>query len=196
AHLFTYLPWFELPFRVHLTSALFRAATVGTVASTIDEVTGSWPAAVVGAATLALGRSFFTSALYAEVFPLADLLFATTLLLAIRIARRERHSGDSTPPFACFAVALGLSLAHHPMAVLSLPALAILVAKPLRRHVAGRPAAAASLLGWVVLPGVASYALLPLAAARHPYISWGDVHDLRSWFHLVSRQDYGGLFRP
>jgi hypothetical protein len=67
-HLFSRLPWLELPFRVHLTSALFHAAAAGFVACAIEVVTGSVAGAAIGASALALGRVFFLGSLYAECF--------------------------------------------------------------------------------------------------------------------------------
>jgi hypothetical protein len=47
-----------------------------------------------------------------------------------------------------------------------------------------------------LLPLVLAYALVPLAAARSPYVSWDGVHDGPSLLRLVMRTDYGGLFSP
>ena len=54
--------------------------------------------------------------------------------------------------------------------------------------------------GWLSLavafgaPSVGAGLLLVLAASRDPLLSWGDVHDARSFVSLVGRSDYGGLF--
>ena len=72
-HLFTRLPWGEVAFRTHLTSAAFHAATVAVVGATLHRLTGSILGAVSGAALLGLARSFFLGSLYYEVFPLNDL---------------------------------------------------------------------------------------------------------------------------
>src|SRR5260370_11920147 len=96
------MPWFDVAFRVHLTSALFHAMTVGFVACAIELLSGSVVAAAIGAAALALGRIFFQGSLYAEVFPLGDLLFACIFWLAAR-ARGPGRTCPPTPP-PCIAL--------------------------------------------------------------------------------------------
>src|SRR5262249_36239777 len=75
AHLCTRLP-LEPAFSFHLTSALLHAVALGVVALSIELATGSVAAAALGAGVLGIGRVFFLGSLYAEVFPLNDLLFA------------------------------------------------------------------------------------------------------------------------
>jgi dolichyl-phosphate-mannose-protein mannosyltransferase len=186
AHLFTLLP-LDPALAVHQTSALWHAAALGVVACTILRTTGSRAAAAIGAAVLGFGRVFFTGSLYAEVFPLGDLLFASLLWLGV-------SAGDS-PRWTLMAVVLGLALAHHPMIVLALPTLALLVARPLVRFARAEPRHAFAWLAVVLLLPAAAYALVLLAATRDPYLSWGDVHDFGSLVHFVTRQDYGGPFR-
>jgi hypothetical protein len=174
-HLVTLLP-IDPALAMHLLSALLHAAALGFVGCAIERFTGSVVAAAIGAGTLAFGRVFFLGSLYAEVFPLNELVFACLLWLA---ARRG--------PWPAMALVLGLGLAHHPMIVLAVPALALLVRE--------RPPKGLRLAVLAVASPVAAYALVPLAASREPYLSWGDVHDLGSLVHLVTRQDYGGPLR-
>ena len=193
AHVMTWLPGFELPFRVHLSSAFLHAVTAGVVGAIIEHVTGSLAAALVGAAMLAFGRVFFLGSLYAEVFPLNDLFFACLLWFAIRISSAERANGAPHIRWALPAAVLGLSLAHHPMVVLAFPALIVLVGARIARDVRLRPRALTSAFLCVVVPPIFFYALIPVVASRHPLPSWGDVHDVASLWQLVTRQDYGGV---
>jgi hypothetical protein len=193
AHTLTLLPFLELPWRVHLASACFHAATVGIVACIIELLTGSLAAALIGAVTLALGRIFFLGSLYAEVFPLNDLLLACLLLLAIGIAQRERIGDSDGPRWKVPAAVLGLSLAHHHMIVLAFPTLATLAGAPLWRDIRHRPRRMIGAVICALAPPTLFYALIPLAASRHPVPSWGDVRDGGSLWRLVTRQDYGGV---
>jgi hypothetical protein len=198
AHALTRVPAFELPFRVHLSSALFHATTVGVVGSIIELVTGSLFAALVGAATLALGRVFFAGSLYAEVFPLNDLFFACLLWLAIRIGGEtpgNRHVDErrADPRWHLPATVLGLSFSHHHMIVLAIPALVLLAGARFWRDIREHPRALFGAALCILAPPIVFYALVPVAAARHPVPSWGNVHDLASLWHLVTREDYGGV---
>src|SRR5260370_24492182 len=190
------MPWFDVAFRVHLTSALFHAMTVGFVACAIELLSGSVVAAAIGAAALALGRIFFQGSLYAEVFPLGDLLFACIFWLAARARGAVRTGPPSARSWMALAVVLGLAFGHHPMIVLALPAVAILVARPLAASIRQRPWSCAALAALTVAIALGTYALVPWAASRDPYVSWGDVHDLPSLVRLVTRQDYGGVLHP
>jgi len=172
---------------LNLSSAAFHAAAVGLVAYAIWLLTDSAAAVVAGSVALALSRSFFFGSLYAEVFPLNDALFALLLVLAIRLGKSE--SGGSGA-LCAFAVLSGLAAAHHMMFALAMPALAVLAWPAFRRRITF----ALPILFFV--PIAAAYAMLPVAAARDPILSWGEVRDLRSLVHLVTRQDYGGLLHP
>jgi hypothetical protein len=193
-HLFAALPLLTLPWRVHLTSAVFHAGAVGaTVVSTFC-LTRSRVAAVAAGFGLGISRSFLLGSLYAEVFPLNDLLFACALALALLV--REAARDRAGPRLLAFAACAGVATGHHMMIALATPALATLVLGPLATFVAGRPRRALALAGLFLAPVVLSYALVPLAAARGPYLSWGAVHDVPSFVRLVTRGDYGGLLSP
>ena len=193
AHAFTWLPLHAIAWRVHLTSAVFHAGAVGVTILACFAVTRSRAAALAGGCALGLERSFFLGSLYAEVFPLNNLLFASLLLVALRLRSRE-----ATP--VAFAGVAGIAAAHHMMIALAAPAVAILVVPPLAAaHRSNRGAAARYYLGLAavfVAPSLLVYSLVPLAAWRDPALSWGDVHDARSLFALLTRADYGGLLSP
>src|SRR6266542_714794 len=191
-HAFAQLPWFELPFRVHLTSAIFHAAAAAVVACTIDIATGSLFAASVGAGALVLGRVFFLGSLYAEVFPLNTLLFAWLLFLATATLTEQ---GSHRRRWTMLAVVLGLALAHHPMIILAVPALVVMVGASWTRERAG-PARGGGLVALCLAIPAMFYALVPLAASHDPLLSWGNVHDFASLASLVMRKDYGGPFHP
>lgn len=191
-HAFAAIPIRSVAWRVHLTSALFHAVSVGLVVWTTFTLTRSRVAALAAGWALALSGAFLLGSLYAEAFPLNDLFFAALLAFATseRIALGRRRD------LAAFAALAGLGLSHHPMIVLSAPALAVLLARPLRAAFRTDLRFAPVLLAALVAPPAAVYALVPIAAARAPVLSWGDVHDLRSLLSLVLRSDYGGPFSP
>jgi len=193
--LFAKLPIGEVPYRLHLMSALCHAATVFVVAHTIAVLTRSRVAALAGALCLAFSRAFFLGSLYAEVFPLNDLFTALTLALAIDLYRRGIAEEDLERPLIRLALVTGLASAHHQTIALLAPALALLVWKsgalPLLR---GRRLL--KLFAIFAVPLAFFYALVPIAARRQPLSSWGDVHDLDSLLQLATRKDYGGLSSP
>lgn len=193
AHAFAALPIDGVPWRVHLTSAVFHACTVGVVCVLTFSLTQSLTGALAAAVALGMSRTFLLGSLYAEVFPLNDLFFAVLIALGLRAARATRE--EAPKQLGAFSVCGGLALSHHLMIVLGAPALAALVAAPMLRAVRDRPARAATLVLALLAP-LLIYALIPLAASRSPALSWGDVHDWRSLLRVVTRQDYGGPFSP
>ena len=193
-HLFAAVPAHSVPWRVHLTSALFHAGAVAATVLTAFTMTRNRLAAVAAGIALGLSRSFVLSSLYAEVFPLNDLLFACLFAAAIRL--RQADESRRRAPLATFAVCAALASANHMTVALGAPALALLVARPIREYLRARPARALELAVAFLLPLLLCYALIPLAASRSPLLSWGDVHDVGSFVHLVTRQDYGGMFSP
>ena len=185
-HLFASVPIHSVAWRVNVTSALFHAGTVALTVATSFAIVRSRVAAVTAGCALGLSRTFFLGSLYAEVFPLNDLFFAALLFLAMRLRARPHAP-------AAFVVAMGLAAAHHMMIALAVPTLLLLTASPIVTYYGARWHRVLLLVLLLVLPALLVYALVPFAAARDPAISWGDVHDLKSWAWLVTRRDYGGV---
>jgi hypothetical protein len=191
AHVVTRLPLGELPWRVHLTSAVLHAATVFCVARLGARLAGSILIGVVAAAALAVSRAFFLGSLYAEVFPLNDLFFAALLMLAVEAARAETDAAMRRLVVGGGGL-LGLACAHHPLVLFGVPAVGLLAWQALVRCARGSPRVLATAAFAAVLGFCASYALVPMAASRDPALSFGDVHDLSSLIRVVLRLDYGG----
>lgn len=193
--LFSKLPVRELPWRVHLSSAVFHALTVFVVAWLITRVTRSRLAGLAGALCLAFSRAFFLGSLYAEVFPLNDLFTALALAAGVELYL-QRDEGDAAVDRALGWLALisGLASAHHQTIALLAPALALLV---WRARALGRiRVRLRGLLLRFCAPIVLFYTVLAVAASRDPYSSWGDVHTFDALIDLFTRQDYGGMTSP
>ncbi|MBI2433320.1 MAG: DUF2723 domain-containing protein, partial [Candidatus Hydrogenedentes bacterium] len=116
AHLFTYLPWGTVAWRVNLVSAVFAAAAVGVLALLLvallrgkqEKRGGVWIAAAGGALVFAFSREFWEQAVIAEVYTLNAFFFALFLLI---LWRWRETRGDRL--LIIFAVLYGLSLGGH-----------------------------------------------------------------------------------
>lgn len=177
--LFARLPFGELAFRTNLLSALATILTANLVALIsanwlVGKPGRSWLALLAG---LAYGLSPFAwgQALVTEVYGLHALLVCLCLL--VWPAKRHWWVG------LCF----GLAAANHLTALLALPLLALSGGQ---RWWVGPRALAARLLG--LLAGLGLYLLLPLRAAGHPAINWGDAASLEGFVWLVSGRLYNG----
>jgi len=174
-----------LPFRIALLSAVCHAATVGVVYATAYRFARGTLAAAVAATALATDPLFWSWSLVGEVFPLNDLLAALMLLL---VALWHEHP-ERKWLFVGGALVGGLGVANHQTIVLAAPAVFYVMWRR-RRTFEREPSLilrGATAFGIGLLP----YLALPIAAARHPFWSWGD---LRSPGDLVAhflRQSYG-----
>jgi hypothetical protein len=193
-HLFAAVPLGTLPWRVHMTSAVFHAGAVAATMAAAFALTKSRVAAIAAGIGLGLSRSFLLGSLYAEVFPLNDLLYALTIALAL-VARRAPREARGRVVHA-LALSAGVAAGHHMMFALAAPAVAVLAWRPTASLVRESPRRAMTLAAAFLAPVALAYVLVPLAAGRSPYLSWGDVHDWPSFARLVTRADYGGLFSP
>ena len=204
-HLFSLLPVGSVAFRLAAMSALFGAATAALVALAVGEVV-AWsrrggglatpPSWLDAAAPLGAGLAFAVSttpwsyATVAEVYTLNLALLAGAIWLLLR----WRRLGAKGPLPWPVGLLLGLGLGvHHVTVALALPALAAFAATSAGlRPLLGRrllPAAAAG------CAGLLAYLYLPLAAARHPVLNWGDPSSLeRLWWHVSARQYQVNLF--
>jgi hypothetical protein len=159
------LPVGDVAWRMNLLSAVLAAAAVGltyavarrmAVAALPDAPPGSqMVAAVLAAATFALGHTFWSQAIIAEVYALHALFVAAILWLALKRA----HSA--------LALAFGLGLTHHRTTILLLPALFFWFyrAGDLRKITWGKSGRYGLLVGAPLL----LYLYLPLIAPTTPY---------------------------
>lgn len=138
-------------------------------------------------ATTILAFSFFYwfYAEIAEVFALNS-LFAILLFLCAILYRKK----PSYTLFFLFSLLLGLSLTNHQTIVLIFPSLFLLVVSSFWNMVK-RSKKSLLFFPLGLILGLLPYIYVPIAASHHAIINWDNVHDIRSFLHLVLRQDYG-----
>lgn len=189
ARLFQLIPLGDLAYRTTLLSAAAAVlAALGVYAITRALLAGDLPgwlaAATAAGAALALGLTpvLWGQAVVAEVYALNALFAALALWLLLR---ELRHA----PPAAPWALAIGLALGNH-LTIALLAGLWLLAAL----YAAPRGARMRRMCGLALwgAAGLLVYAYLPLRAAAHPPINWGDPRDLASAWWVVS----GQLYRP
>ncbi len=196
-HLFTYLPFGEIPWRLNVSSAFFAALAAGFIFLFTWEflsprvknrgflAAGSW----VAAGLYAFSRKFWPQAIITEVYALNAALFAAVLWCAVRCRGRL-----DVRWFYATAFAAALAAANHPLSLTATgPLLAYLFWK-LRR-----PAGAYDLLAKaapLLVLGLSIYLYLALRAAREPALNWGTPADLPRFLEHVGRREFGTIFWP
>jgi hypothetical protein len=116
-HLFTYLPFGDVAYRVNLASAVYAVAAVIVVYLAGLRLGGRTVAAAVGALAFGLSGAFWSQAVIAEVYTFEALLVALVILFLFlwRDRRDSRY-------LLLLAFLVGLSLTHHLTSVLLVPA--------------------------------------------------------------------------
>jgi hypothetical protein len=153
AHL---VPFGNVAWRLSLFAACASAGASGALAAFVADVTGSRLPAVAAALAFAVGDVAWTRGTRADVHDLA--LFAVALAAAL--AFRAGRSG-APRTLAAAALAAGLGLATHPVALLALPGI-VLVAWPALAAAAAR--ARLTACACLAAP-LALYAYVPLRSA-------------------------------
>jgi hypothetical protein len=184
------LPIHQFAWLANVSSAILHGLAVAVVGIALGGLTGSRLATAAGALILALATTFALGSLYAEVFPLNDLFFASALCLALRARRLETIGTCAHTTLASLALVAGLASANQQTIVLAAPALAVLVTSPVARVLRAHPRRLVLYLALFLTPFLGCYAALWRAASHNPPLSWGDVHDIASLWRLFTRADY------
>ncbi len=178
------LPWGSVALRVNALSALLCAAAVGLFHHLAARSGLNRPGRI--AATLVFGGAtlVWDSAVQAEVYSLATLLFLALALTAVR-ARSSRSAGGRADAIFFFVAGAAL-LAHQ---TLLFPAIVLAVWVLQRRPAPGRFFGA---IAWA-LAGFSLVFLLPVRSGAHPWLDWGHDRNLASLWDNLFRRNYGGL---
>jgi hypothetical protein len=141
---------------------------------------------VAGVGCLAL-PPLWLQATAPETRSLALALVLGTVLLLVRIVGKP-----TTSRLAATWFVFGLALADHLFCLALLPGLLLLtLSRPSNSRLWRRICTPAALL-----PGVGLYLYLPLRAAAHPVMNWGDPHSINQFLWEVSGAQYRSLMGP
>lgn len=169
-----------------LFSALFAAGSVALVFGFLRSRVGRF-AALLGAAVLALGPSFWSQANIQRVYSL-NAFFVVAVFAA---ATRWWESRDER--WLLFAAFLaGLGTGNHTFVAVEFAALAVWVvatepkvlASPLRAAQRGAACLAAFCLG------LTPYLYLPLRSLQNPRLDWGNPETLENFWKVLARHDF------
>jgi tetratricopeptide (TPR) repeat protein len=191
------IPWGPAAFRVNLLSSFLTAATVAGLFLFLKR-TVSWVPALVAALFYASLPIVRDQAQVAEVFALNN-AFALGLLALVALGRGSEAVKPRGLALAAFLAGLGLH-AHQTLVFLA-PGLVLLAARVYQNPgsvPAGRsPARArlkmapAGLLFFLLGYSAAFY--LPIRAAQHPPVNFGDPHTPGRLRDLLTRKEFGTL---
>ncbi|MGH3107964.1 MAG: glycosyltransferase family 117 protein, partial [Rubrobacter sp.] len=182
-HLFTYLPFGDVAYRVNLASAVYAVAAVIVVYLAGLRLGGRTVAAAAGALAFGLSGAFWSQAVISEVYTFEALLVALVILFLFlwRDRRDSRY-------LLLSAFLVGLSLTHHLTSVLLVPATLAFVFLTDRR-VFSRTGLMAKGVG-IFLLGLLPLLYLPIRAMMHAPLNEADPSTPWRFLLLVT----GGSF--
>ena len=184
-HLFTYLPFGTLPFKVNLFSAVTSSLTCVFIFLSILKLTGNRFAALGGSLFLAFSYLFWLYCLVAEVFPLNNLFIAVIIYLSLLIFQNPQNRKI----LYLLAFVFGLALTHHHTILFLTPALLFLVLVT-NFKILLQPKSVVLTIFFSFL-GLLPYLYLPIRASQHPLLTWGNTDTIQGFFHHLLRRDYG-----
>ncbi|MBI2847086.1 MAG: DUF2723 domain-containing protein [Chloroflexi bacterium] len=165
------LPFGDVAYRVNLLSAVFAALSVGVLYLLIIAMTSRPWVAVVSVLSVAFAHSFWSKAVVADVYS----LHAFFMVMSLLVVWQWRQTGEKKYLYILSAV-LGLSLAHHGLTLLIIPALVygVVALGPFRKLRLGH----ALFMSAVVLLGLSFYLYLPLRYAQNPPMNFAAMIDV------------------
>ena len=191
-HLFTYLPFGSVAYRVHLASALFGALS-GAVAWLCARslIQGRLPA-YVAAFALGLSPVFWSQSIIAEAYTLNTFFFLVLVYLGLQASMKAAQVPDSGAGAVLLwmAFVFGLSLSNHwPLMLLVAPAFAVLL-WPRRTELLKR----FGLLSWLVILGLVPYVWMIRRSWMALPISFdGPLETFPEIAFFISRAGYAGI---
>ena len=190
AHAFTWIPFGTVAWRVNLASAVFGAGTVCVLALLVILFTRNRAAALAAALLFAFSREFWEQSVIAEVYTLTAFLVALSLLLLFQWERTRANR-----LLLWLAVVCGLGTSVHNTFMLLMPWFALFVLLHDRAETGCMPGprrwalyAGLSALAAACCMGVLLY--IPLRAAAHPAVNWGDPESLAGFWRHIRRMQY------
>jgi hypothetical protein len=196
ASLLTLLPVGPLPFRVACANAVFVAMGLALFARALfnslhglgaRQVGVNAALALAAALIVARGPGAWLTATQASVYAL-EWLFALAIVDAL--VRHELNEPTDDMRLLLFAAFVqGLAFAnHYVLALLTLPAAAPTLGRVFARR------GFIGLMGHAVLPlfGFSAYVYIPIRAAQHPTLDFGEPNTLRRLFALLIAEPFWG----
>ena len=180
-HLFTYLPIFNIAYRINIFSMFFSLLALVFCFEILKKLIKNDLISIICVAFLAITRLIWEYSIVAEVFALNN--FFVLLLFYIVIKWEETGSRNIVYLF-CFL--LGISLTHHQTVLFLTPAFSLFFYQN-RAKLKGVNYFYTALLFFI---GLTPYLFLPFAASRMPPLNWDDPTTFEKFIHIIKRGDY------
>jgi hypothetical protein len=182
------LPFGSVAMRVNFLSAVFGSVACGLMFILARRLGLGLVSSLICAAFAAFMPEFWSVATVAEVWTMAAALLVANLLLLVKFREKPEPRKLYALAFMC-----GLSLTHHMLTALFLPAIVLYAYSVGRQCFTDRKVFVKSVaLGGA---GLLPYLYLPIRSAMDPIINWGQPDSIpRFVYHITGRQFKGLMF--
>ena len=172
-------------YQLFLRLLLNKSAVAGSVREASARI-----ASASAALILAFSGTFWSQALSVEVYPLHLLFLSLLILLFVRSVLENPHSNRL---WHLFALILGLSFTNHMTTILLAPGFLYLFFATQGFSRASWIKIAMAAIPFLI--GLSLYLYLPLRAAQHPLMNWGNPVTLQEvWWHVTGKQYHAAMF--
>jgi hypothetical protein len=189
SHLFTYLPFGEVAWRVNLASAVFAAIAVGVLFFACRRLGAGRFGSALGSFAFGVGTTVWSQAVIAEVYTL-HVLLVTFFLLALLAWKNTRNGAL----LVLAAFLGGLAMTNHLTSVFLVPSAALFVCIADRTKAFDARLVAGGALAFLL--GLSPYLYLPVRASMEPPLvdagPGGNPATLPGFLDLVSGGDFKG----
>ena len=186
-HLLTKLPFNTVAWRVGLLSSIPSAATLTMLYLLLRMVSKKIILPLIAVSTLGFTYLFWLYAIVPEVFALHT-LFVTVLTYVLFLWSKSRMNVY----LYLFSFIFGLSLTHHHIILLLVPAFSYWIYSHRKLLPTASPLTISKYIG-VLLLGLTPYAYVYFAALSNPPINWENPVTLHQFIRLVTRAGYGSF---
>jgi len=194
SHLFTYLPFGTVAFRVNLMSAFFAALTVLLVFWICYKLTKSNLASFLVSLFLAFSSVFWSQAVIAEVYTLHAFFMALNLLILLHW---KETNGNKWIYLFCFTY--GLSLTHHITSIFFIPGFLYFILFKKDFNLNRSIVRFKNILIGIVLfiLGLIPYLYLIIRSKMDPVLDFGNPENLSNFlYHVTGKQYSFVMFEP
>jgi len=193
AKLFTYIaPFKNIEFRINLASAFFASISISLLFIVFHKITTMLKFkkpilhSAFGTLLFLISTTFWNVAIITEVYALNFFLFTLQLYLIVKIIEKP-----VLKYFNLFFYISGLALGNHHTSIFMLIIFGIIFL--LNKWWKTRSLKEYIRFSFLFLLGFSIYIYLPLRAADLPVLNWGNPVNLKNFFFVLFRQQYGTL---
>ncbi|MCX5776161.1 MAG: DUF2723 domain-containing protein [Candidatus Firestonebacteria bacterium] len=180
-HLFTYLPVFNIAYRINIFSMVFSLLSLVLCFKILKKLMKNNLVAIITVAFLAVTKLIWEYSIVAEVFALNNFF---VFLLFFLLIKWEENGNNKV--LYLFVYLLGLSLTHHQTVLFLIPAFALFLYQNRLKLRSFNWLFAAVFF----IAGLLPYLFLYFAALRRPALNWDDPVTLERFIHMIKRGDY------